>query len=243
MFPMEFNVQPFIRSWLCAVMGRFFLLCRVRYSLPTSGKSGLRGNVNKNDDHLVPTFQAHHRNYRHDSPRRRPRPPSIAANSQKLLHPPKALLHHCPPLADKLHQPLPYPPPEPYFTTTHPRIRCKLCNGVTQTESPLTIELPRHHSPVWIFKGSMFRLRQFTTSRHCRLPLASWPLFGFLLLFPSLFLFILPPSLTSSNSSHNANEQQQPKGGPKQAPSTKTHLDGPSSRQTRATLATAGNLR
>ena len=54
MFPMKFNVQPFIRSWLCAVMGRFFLLCRIHYSLLTSagGKSGPRGNVNKNDDHL-----------------------------------------------------------------------------------------------------------------------------------------------------------------------------------------------
>ena len=81
--------------------------------------------------------------------------------------------------------------PGPIFTTTHPCTWYKLHNGVTQTESPLTIELPRHHSPVWIFKGCMFRLRQFTTSHHCRFPLASWPLVGFLLLFLSLFLPVL----------------------------------------------------
>ena len=66
MFPMEFNIQPFIRSWLCAVMGRFFLLCRIHCSLPTSGKSGPRGNVNKNDYHLCSKLSAHHRSYRHD---------------------------------------------------------------------------------------------------------------------------------------------------------------------------------
>ena len=38
--------------------------------------------------------------------------------------------------------------------------------------SSLTIELPRHHSPMWIFEGCTFKLTQFTTSHHCRLPLA-----------------------------------------------------------------------
>ena len=35
---------------------------------------------------------------------------------------------------------VPSPPPEPSFTTTHPRTRCKLRNGVTHTEPLLTIE-------------------------------------------------------------------------------------------------------
>jgi len=34
----------------------------------------------------------------------------------------------------------------------------------------LTIELPRQYSPMWIFEGWTFKLTQFRTSHHCRLP-------------------------------------------------------------------------
>jgi len=36
----------------------------------------------------------------------------------------------------------------------------------------LTLELPKTHSPLWIFEGCTFKLRQFTTSMHCHRPLA-----------------------------------------------------------------------
>jgi len=36
----------------------------------------------------------------------------------------------------------------------------------------LSIELPKSHSPVWIFSGCTFKLRQFTTSMHCHFSLA-----------------------------------------------------------------------
>lgn len=36
----------------------------------------------------------------------------------------------------------------------------------------LTLELPKTHTPLWIFDGCTFRLRQFTTSMYCRRPLA-----------------------------------------------------------------------
>ncbi|KAF8197022.1 hypothetical protein BJ912DRAFT_954544 [Pholiota molesta] len=36
----------------------------------------------------------------------------------------------------------------------------------------LTLELPKPHTPLWIFDGCAFRLRQLTTSMYCRRPLA-----------------------------------------------------------------------
>ncbi len=38
----------------------------------------------------------------------------------------------------------------------------------------LSIELPKSHSPIWIFSGCTFKLRQFTTSMHCHLSLAGF---------------------------------------------------------------------
>jgi len=149
----------------------------------TMGPAAVRDKV-PNDLSIQhpPTLQAPRRNHRHDSPRPRPSPPSTTANSQQLLllyHPPKALSHHRPPLPNKLQQPLPHPSPEPFFTTTRPRIPCKLRNTYTEPLPPfplrlsalasLTIELPRHYSPMWIFEGWTFKLTQFRTSHYCRL--------------------------------------------------------------------------
>lgn len=38
----------------------------------------------------------------------------------------------------------------------------------------LSIELPKSHSPIWIFSGCTFKLRQFTTSMHCHRSLADF---------------------------------------------------------------------
>jgi hypothetical protein len=76
----------------------------------------------------------------------------------------------------------------------------------------LTIELPRHHSPIWIFEGCMFKLKQFTTSHLCRLPLARFldsqpgitdlTLRGFNDSTSSMFLFLdAPLSHTTTSSS------------------------------------------
>lgn len=36
----------------------------------------------------------------------------------------------------------------------------------------LNFDLPKHHSPTWVLDGCTFSLRQFTTSLHCKAPLA-----------------------------------------------------------------------
>ena len=93
-------------------------------------------------------------NGQHHPPMIQPRRRIGPGHLQSLLtvnsfrHPPTALSHHHPPLADKVHQPLPYPPPEPFFTTTPPRTRHKLLKGGTHTE-PLP-PLPLRPSPLII---------------------------------------------------------------------------------------------
>jgi len=78
----------------------------------------------------------------------------------------------------------------------------------------LTIKLPRHHLPMWIFEGCMFKLMQFTLSHHCHLPLAhfldSQPGFTNLMLHgfqndntSSMLSFLDPPlSHTTTTSQH-----------------------------------------
>lgn len=48
---------------------------------------------------------------------------------------------------------------------------CKVLRRLTSLVS-LTIELPKNHSPVWILNGCSFNLQQFTSSFHCKMPLA-----------------------------------------------------------------------
>ncbi|KAF9530673.1 hypothetical protein CPB83DRAFT_850088 [Crepidotus variabilis] len=40
--------------------------------------------------------------------------------------------------------------------------------------SSLSIDLPKTHSPTWIFEGCSFKLKQLTTSMHCHRPLAEF---------------------------------------------------------------------
>ncbi|KAH9483751.1 hypothetical protein JR316_0003227 [Psilocybe cubensis] len=62
----------------------------------------------------------------------------------------------------------PYTPISNFYTLLHRALL--LTTGLTS----LFLELPKTHSPLWIFDRCTFKLRQFTTSMYCRRPLASF---------------------------------------------------------------------
>lgn len=81
--------------------------------------------------------------------------------------------------------PLPLPPGDPGFALPGPspdapqltrNFYVLLRRGLREMHSlvSLTLELPKSHSPFWIFRGCTFKLRQFTTSMHCQRPLATF---------------------------------------------------------------------
>ena len=82
--------------------------------------------------------------------------------------------------------PLPPPPPgSPGFALPGPspgapqftrNFYALLQRGLRDMHSlvSLTLELPKSHSPFWIFRGCKFKLRQLTTSMHCHRPLATF---------------------------------------------------------------------
>ncbi|KDR72978.1 hypothetical protein GALMADRAFT_252348 [Galerina marginata CBS 339.88] len=55
-----------------------------------------------------------------------------------------------------------------FYTLLHRVLR------LTTRLSALTIELPKSHSPLWIFDGCTFRLKQFSSTIICRRPLAAF---------------------------------------------------------------------
>lgn len=62
----------------------------------------------------------------------------------------------------------PFAPISNFYTLLHRALL--LTTGLTS----LFLELPKTHSPLWIFDDCTFKLRQFTTSMYCRRPLASF---------------------------------------------------------------------